>query len=521
MFLLQIIIQIMAFVRKELFGALRQPRLLLSLVLGPFLILALFGLGFQGSSHYKTILVVPDQEGVSTNPADYKDVIKQTFDLKEVSKSEPDAVAKLNRAETDVVIIVPANALDEIYSGRNAKFPVYYRNLNPLQTNYIEYSTYVYASEFDKVILRQALTASKPQTEQLQESSKQLNAGTNDLDRAMQSNNLVEAKFQVQRMKSVVQVGRAGLASLILPGNGTGNSPEQILLGGKLTDVVLKSGTGQVKSDLDNIDTKLTALDDGFNRGDANSQQQRTNLESVRQSNNSLTEKSNKIAAIPPAVMVEPVLSAAKNLAITDVSYTNFYGPAVVILLLQHIAITLASLSNVRDRLIGAIEIFRVSPISPSQILTGKFISFSILLLGLGAILIVLITQLLGVPFVNFSTSWLMAAAVLGVTVYSSIGLGFLVGSLSRTESQSVQLSMILLLGSIFFSGFVVPLTQFASYVRYVGYALPMTWGSANLQTVMLDDRPLDPLNLLIPLGIGTVYLILGLFLYRRQYSVA
>jgi len=80
---------------------------------------------------------------------------------------------------------------------------------------------------------------------------------------------------------------------------------------------------------------------------------------------------------------------------------------------------------------------------------------------------------------------------------------------------------MILLLGSIFFSGFVVPLSQFAGYVKYVGYALPMTWGSAGLQTVMLDDRPLDPINLLIPLGLGTVYLALGLYMYRRQYSIA
>jgi ABC-2 type transport system permease protein len=521
MFLLQLIIQVMAFVRKELFGALRQPRLILSLVLGPFLILALFGLGYQGSSRYKTILVVPNQPGISTNVQDYNDVVRQTFQLTEVSKNEQDAVNKLNQGQVDVVIVVPANSLDEIYNGRNAKFPVYYRNLNPLQTNYIEYSTYVYASEFDKVILRQALTAAKPQTNQLQETTKQLNTSTDALDQAMQNNNLIEAKLQVQRMRTVVQVARAGVASLILPGNGTGDSAQQKLLGGEITNAIFKSGVGQMQADLDNIDNKLNALDDGFNRGDVNSPQQRANLASIRQSNASLSDKANKIAAIPPAVLVEPVLSAAKNLVTTNVSYINFYGPAVVILLLQHIAITLASLSNVRDRLIGAIEIFRVSPISPSQILTGKFISLSILLLLLAGALIALITQALGVPFVNFGINWLTAVAVLAVTIYASIGLGFLVGALSRTESQAVQLSMILLLGSIFFSGFVVPLTQFAGYVQYVGYVLPMTWGSTALQQVMLDNRPLDPFYLLMPLAIGTVYMALGLFLYRRQYSIA
>ena len=59
MLLVQAVIRVLAFVRKELFGALRQPRLILSLVFGPFLILALFGLGFNSQSQYRTELVIP------------------------------------------------------------------------------------------------------------------------------------------------------------------------------------------------------------------------------------------------------------------------------------------------------------------------------------------------------------------------------------------------------------------------------------------------------------------------------
>ena len=519
MFLVQSFIQVMAFVRKELFGALRQPRLILSLVLGPFLILALFGLGYKGSSRYSTTLVVPNQPGISTNIAEYKDVSRETFQLIEVTKDEKAARTKLDNGETDVVIVVPANGLDEVYAGRSARFPAYYRNLNPIQASYIEYSTYVYASEFDKVILRQALTASRPQAAQLQEYTGQLNASTEALDKAMQSGNLIEAKIQAQRLRAVNQLARNSLNNLILPGNAPDDKQPK-LLGAQLTDVIVKSGVGQARADLDNSDNRLNTLDAGFNRGDANSAQQRDNLNSIRQSNQSLTEKADKLAAIPPAVLVEPVLSEAKNLASTNVSYINFYGPAVVILLLQHIAITLASLSNVRDRLIGAIEIFRVAPIGVTQILTGKFISFGLLLLGLGAILIVLITQLLGVPFISLETNWLMALAVLATTIYASIGLGFMVAGLSRSESQAVQLSMILLLASIFFTGFVVPLTQFSDYVQYIGYTLPMTFGSMGLQNVMLDNRPLNIYYLLVPLALGTLYLLIGRFLYRRQFNI-
>ena len=46
--LFKILIRTSSFLRKEVFEVLRQPRLLLTLIVGPFLILLIFGLGFIG-----------------------------------------------------------------------------------------------------------------------------------------------------------------------------------------------------------------------------------------------------------------------------------------------------------------------------------------------------------------------------------------------------------------------------------------------------------------------------------------
>jgi ABC-2 type transport system permease protein len=510
-----------SFVRKELFGAIRQPRLVLSMVVGPFLILALFGLGYFGPGRYSTILVVPDLPGISTNTRDYGDIVKQTFQLTAVSKDVDQARQSLVNGDAAVVIVVPDNALDEIYNGQHALFPVYYRTLSPVDASYIEYSTYIYATEFDKVILRQALAASTPQRTQLQESSRQIDRSTDDLGQAMQNGNMLEARVQVKAMMAVNQVTRRGLDSLIIPGRGDATTTQQKLLAGRLFNALAASGLSQMEADLDNIDRQLAALDDGFNRGDLNSPAQQAHLASLRQSNTSLGSRSAKLASIPPAVLVEPVLSDANNEIKTEVNYINFYGPAVVILLLQHIAVTLAALSNVRDRQLGALEIFRVSPISPGQVLTGKFISFALLLLALGILLIALVTLLLGVPFVAIGTRWLPALGMLLVTIYASIGLGFVVAGLSKTESQAVQFSMLLLLGSIFFTGFILPLNQFANYIRYVSFALPITYGASGLQNTMLDTQPLSWSYLLIPFALGTLFIFIGQWLYRRQFNLS
>ncbi len=48
-----------AFLRKEIFDILRQPRLIFALVLGPFIILFLFGMGYHSQPpNLRTLIVV-------------------------------------------------------------------------------------------------------------------------------------------------------------------------------------------------------------------------------------------------------------------------------------------------------------------------------------------------------------------------------------------------------------------------------------------------------------------------------
>jgi ABC-2 type transport system permease protein len=508
------IVRTLAFCRKELSSSARQPLKVLGLVLGPFIILAIFATGYDGSNKFDTALVVPDRPGISTNPADYSSFSKQTFNIVEVSTNQAAEINKLKEGKLGVVIVVPDNALDQIYSGRSAQFPVYYRQLSPLQANYIEYNTYVYASEFDKVLLREALAAAKPPNDQVKTYGDQLNSATNQLQQDMQANNVVAAKADIVRLQAVTALTRQGTASLIIPGNGKDNSQQAQLIARQVSQGVVGNLNNRVAA----VDAQVNAINDGLNRNDTNSSQQQQNLAKLKDANNALISDTSKIANIPAAVLVEPVLSQAKNLASTGASFLNFYAPAVVILLLQHIGVTLAALSIVRDRMLGALEIFRVSPINPTEILIGKFLSYMILLMVVSGLLIAALHFVLAVPFIGDP---LLAVGVIASSSFASIGLGFLIAGLARTETQAVQWSMLLILASLFFTGFIVPLNQFSEYVRYFSYILPMTFGATNLQDVMLDNRFPDLFYLLMPLGLGLLYFTVGRFLYKRQFSLS
>jgi ABC-2 type transport system ATP-binding protein len=71
----------------------------------------------------------------------------------------------------------------------------------------------------------------------------------------------------------------------------------------------------------------------------------------------------------------------------------------------------------------------------------------------------------------------------------SALGWGFLISALSQRESQAVQLSMILLLSSVFFSGFFLDLDSLIRPVRFVSYSMPVTYAIAGFQEIMLAGR--------------------------------
>jgi len=80
-----------------------------------------------------------------------------------------------------------------------------------------------------------------------------------------------------------------------------------------------------------------------------------------------ITDLDGKLAEfknIDPSIIVSPFHSETKSIAIVQPSLSDFFAPAVLALLLQHLAVTFAALSIVRERYVGTMELFRVSPLS-------------------------------------------------------------------------------------------------------------------------------------------------------------
>jgi ABC-2 type transport system permease protein len=430
--MLKFLIRISSFMSKELIEILRQPKLILTLVFGPFLIMFLFGLGYPDQNRtLRTTFVVEDPNSVQGDTKLFTDSIPAIADQK-VENNKELALAKLALNQTDLVILIPKDPFGTVKNNQQAKFTVYHNEVDPFQIAYIQSVARIYTDEVNRRVLQ-----------------------------------------------NVTEQGQAN--------------------------------AGSVQGDLENAIAKTQALKQAVPPGDTNAAAQVNDLEKDL---TNVNEQLTTFRSLGSDVLVNPFTVDTTPLSNVQFTPTDFFAPAVIILLLQHLSITFASLSIVRERRSGIMELFRVAPITALETLIGKvisYLSFEILLAG---IITLLAVWLLKVPMFGSWTNYAIAVVVL---LFTSLGVGFLISLISDTDTQAVQYSMLLLLASIFFSGFFLDLRLMWQPIKVLAWSLPATYGIRMLQDIMLRGTSIPPLIVegLALIGIGLF--LLNWFLLRRE----
>jgi ABC-2 type transport system permease protein len=221
---------------------------------------------------------------------------------------------------------------------------------------------------------------------------------------------------------------------------------------------------------------------------------------------------------VSPEVVAAPTRAEVRNLAPVQPNVVAFFAPAVLALVLQHMGVTLTALSMVRERLTGAMDIFRVAPLRTLEILIGKYLAYAFFNLSIAALICFLVIGVLKVPLLSAPIE---VAKVIVLLSFASLGLGLLISTIVDSERQAVQLSMLVLLASVFFSGFVLPLDQFITPLRIAAYSLPVTHGIQLLQDLMLRGTTNQGWELMALGWIGVVLFLLTSITLRRNMAAA
>jgi ABC-2 type transport system permease protein len=157
--------------------------------------------------------------------------------------------------------------------------------------------------------------------------------------------------------------------------------------------------------------------------------------------------------------------------------------PGIVGVLLSMTMIMITSMAVVRERERGTLEQLIVTPIGRAGLMLGKLLPFLLIGCVQATVVLALGRVLFDVPMRGSLA--LLYLATLGFIV-ANLGLGLLVSTLVRNQTQAMQLSFFLLMPNILLSGFMFPREAMPAPAQWLGALLPLTYYLRILRGILL-----------------------------------
>lgn len=161
------------------------------------------------------------------------------------------------------------------------------------------------------------------------------------------------------------------------------------------------------------------------------------------------------------------------------------FVPGVMGLILMLICAMMTSISIVREKETGTMEILLVSPVKPIFIILAKAVPYFILSFVNLVTILLLSVFVLHVP---------IAGSLLGLIVVSllfifvSLALGLLISSLVHTQVAAMLVSgVVLMMPTMLLSGMIFPLESMPLFLQLVSDILPARWYIQVVRKLMIE----------------------------------
>jgi ABC-2 type transport system permease protein len=193
----------------------------------------------------------------------------------------------------------------------------------------------------------------------------------------------------------------------------------------------------------------------------------------------------------------------------------NYIIPGLVAILLQIAAMVLASIAIVREREQGTMEQLLVTPINPVGLVLGKLAPYLVIGIAEMALILLIMRWGFGVP-IQGSLLFLFATAVM--YLFALLALGLTISMRAQTQMAAQQMAQMLLLPSIFLSGYIFPVAGLPQVLYWIGRALPATHMIDVMRGAVLRSAgPFDLLPSLLALaGISVVLVTVSVRRVRK-----
>ena len=197
---------------------------------------------------------------------------------------------------------------------------------------------------------------------------------------------------------------------------------------------------------------------------------------------------------------------------------TNFV-PGVMALVLMLVCVLMTSVSIVREKERGTMEVLLVSPFHPLLVIIAKGVPYLVLSLFNLTVILILSVTLLDMP-IHGSVVLLFAESTL--LIITALSLGLLISNVTDSQQAAMLISLLgMLLPVVLFTGFMFPLENMPRPLQWIANAVPSKWYYIIVKSIMIKGLGFSAIwkETLILFGMTAFLLVMSLKRFKIRLA--
>ena len=215
------------------------------------------------------------------------------------------------------------------------------------------------------------------------------------------------------------------------------------------------------------------------------------------------------------AVMLNADASAVNTKMLYNPQLKSAYNfvPAIMGMLLMLVCAMMTSISIVREKEKGTMEVLLVSPVKPLMIIIAKAIPYLVLAFVILVIILLMARFVLGVPLVG-SLFWIVVISVIYILL--ALSLGLLISNVAKTQLVALLLSaMVLLVPIVMLSGMLFPVESMPRVLQWISAIIPPRYYIEAMRKLMIMGVGIKEVAREVLILVGMLALLMTLALAK------
>ncbi len=229
-----------------------------------------------------------------------------------------------------------------------------------------------------------------------------------------------------------------------------------------------------------------------------------------------VVDASNTIMAQTATAYLESVISPGADTPIVTSTLYNprlksayNFVPGIMGMIFILICAMMTSVSIVREKETGTMDLLLVSPVRPWTIVFGKLVPYFLLSCVILALTLVLSYTVLGIPF-SFRLFDVIWVTILYVTL--ALALGLLISTIASTQVAALLISGVMfMIPVILLSGMIFPVENMPLVLQWISCVIPARWYISAMRVLMIQRLPVGYVLTEVLVLAGMTLLVLAL----------